>query len=177
MTAAAAGRVRATSAATSISGLLVPRAAAAGSPRAAGRLHELQQMADDVLEDRRVQLVIDLLALPLGDHEPRVTEHPEVARNGRPARMESVGDLPRGPRPRAQQVQDVAAWLVAGTFMISNLANYRISRQQVRHRHAGLVPRGPAGPRAPFTWQEAVAAAASFPAERPARPRSSASRA
>src|SRR5690348_10562014 len=49
-----------------------------------GRPDPFEQVLHHVLEDCRIQLVDDLLPIALGEDEPRVTEHAEVARDGGP---------------------------------------------------------------------------------------------
>ena len=61
---------------------------------ASQRLHQLHQMAYDILKDRCIQLVIDLLALPFREYQSGVPKDPEMARNGRPARVKLVRNLP-----------------------------------------------------------------------------------
>src|SRR5213083_389610 len=77
-----------------------------------GGLRELQQMAHDVLKHRRIELVEDFLPLPLGRDEPGVAKNRKVPRNGRPARMEVVGNLARRAGTAAEKRQDIAARLV-----------------------------------------------------------------
>src|SRR6266545_4754650 len=105
-----------TSAVTSISSLLLPWAAPAGRLRGArmrGRLHQFHEVSDDILEDRRVQLVEDFLPLPLCDYEARLAEDGEMPRDRRPARMEVIGNLAGSPGPAAQEIEDVAPRLVS----------------------------------------------------------------
>jgi hypothetical protein len=51
-------------------------------------------MLYQVLEDRGVQLVPNLLAVAFGHHETGLPKNGEVPGNRRPARVESIGDLP-----------------------------------------------------------------------------------
>src|SRR5512146_1686514 len=71
------------------------------------RRHPIQDVVDQILEHRRVELVDDLLSLPLGQHESGVAELGEVSRYGRPRGRESRGDLARRARPVAQEAQDL----------------------------------------------------------------------
>ena len=64
-------------------------------------------MLDEVLKDGRVQLVIDRLALSFGDDEPTGPEHREMPRDGRPARMELVGDFAGRPWARAEEIENL----------------------------------------------------------------------
>ena len=66
-------------------------------------------MFDDFLEDAHVELIDDLLADASGGDELRLAQDGEVPRDGGPGGVEVLGDLAGGPRPIAQQPQDVAA--------------------------------------------------------------------
>ena len=66
-------------------------------------------MFDDVLEDAHVELIDDLLSDARGGDELRLAQDGEVARDGGPGGVEVLGDLAGGPRPVAQEPQDVAA--------------------------------------------------------------------
>src|SRR5437763_7893854 len=63
----------------------------------------------DVLEDAHVELIDDLLADARGGDELRLAQDGEVPRDRGPGGVEVLGDLARGPRPVAQEPQDVAA--------------------------------------------------------------------
>src|SRR3954467_10025204 len=76
-------------------------AATRGQPRVEG--------LDDVLEDAHVELIDDLLADARGGDELRLAQDGEVPRDGRPGGIEVLGDLAGGPRPVAQEPQDIAA--------------------------------------------------------------------
>src|SRR5512136_2971519 len=62
-----------------------------------------EQVLDEVLDDRSVELIADVLAVPGGDDEVRVAEHGEMAGDRRPGGREGVGDLPRGARPLLEE--------------------------------------------------------------------------
>ena len=66
-------------------------------------------MFDDVLEDAHVELIDDLLADARGGDELRLAQDGEVPRDGRPGRIEVLGDLAGRPRPVAQEPQDISA--------------------------------------------------------------------
>jgi hypothetical protein len=61
---------------------------------------------DQILEDGGVQLVVDRLAFALGDDQAAGTKDGQMPRDGGPARLEVVGDLARGARARAENVED-----------------------------------------------------------------------
>jgi hypothetical protein len=67
---------------------------------------------NQVLKDRRVELVVNRLAFAFGDHEAAGAEHREVPRDGGPARVELIGDLPGRAGPGAEVVEDLPACLV-----------------------------------------------------------------
>src|SRR5262245_37165299 len=67
------------------------------------------EVFDDFLEDAHVELIDDLLADARGSDELRLAQDGEVPRHGGPGGIEVLGDLARGPRPVAQQPQDIAA--------------------------------------------------------------------
>src|SRR5256885_644484 len=100
---------------------------AAGS-RAAARLRRtnpVEQMLNEVLEDGGIELVHDLLAIPLGEDEPRVAERAEMARDGRPRRWKLLGDLTGRFRSVAEQVEDLPSGRVGeGTEGIHYLGSY-----------------------------------------------------
>jgi hypothetical protein len=56
---------------------------------------------------------VNLLAATFGRHEAGLAEDGEVSGNGRPARVESVGNLARSARAIAKQLQDVATCLIS----------------------------------------------------------------
>jgi hypothetical protein len=58
-------------------------------------------MLYQVLENRGVQLVSNLLAVAFGHHETGVSQYGEVPGDRGPARVESVCDLSRRERPVA----------------------------------------------------------------------------
>jgi hypothetical protein len=64
------------------------------SPRA----KPLDEMFDDILKHGCVQFVDDVLPIPLSEDQIRVLEYAQVARNGRPAGAELLGDLTGGTR-------------------------------------------------------------------------------
>src|SRR5688500_4449344 len=77
------------------------------------RSHPVEQVLNQLLDDGRVDLVHDLLPLPLREDESRLAEYPEVARHGRPARGEVFGDGARGLRPLSEEPEDLSARRVA----------------------------------------------------------------
>jgi hypothetical protein len=85
------------------------RGAASGA--AAGTC-PLQQVLRQILEDRRVQLVSDLLSVPFGGDEPRISKHGKMSRDGRPAGLEAVGDLSGRERPFPERSENRAPCLV-----------------------------------------------------------------
>src|SRR3982751_2944809 len=86
------------------------RIALASRPAAlAARLDPFEEMLDEVVEYGGVELVDDLLALPLRDDQPGVAELTEVARDRRPRRREMLGDVTGRLRPVLQQAEDVPA--------------------------------------------------------------------
>ena len=113
----------------------------------AGRAGPVNQMLNQVLEDRGVQLVANLLPAPLGDDETGVAQHREVARNRGPARVEPIRDVAGGQRAVPQQRENVAPRLVGQcaegsirrahrpplSCMISKLANYKRGGQAARN--------------------------------------------
>jgi hypothetical protein len=76
------------------------------------RRHPADQVLDEILEDRRIELVVDLLAAPFGDNEAAGAKHGEVARDGRPAGMKLRGDLAGRARAGAQELENVAAGFI-----------------------------------------------------------------
>ena len=66
-------------------------------------------MLNEVLEDGGVELVHDLLAVALGENEPRLAKAGEVARDGRPRGGKVIGNLPGGLRTIAEESEDLAA--------------------------------------------------------------------
>src|SRR5690349_4376594 len=73
----------------------------------------LHDLLEDIVEHGGVELVDDLLAVALGENEPGVAEHAEVARHGRPRGWEMLCDLARGARSVAEQLEDVASGRVS----------------------------------------------------------------
>src|SRR5918998_3819153 len=73
----------------------------------------LEQVLDEVVENGRVELVDDLLPVPLREDEARVAQHGQVPRDGRPRRREALGDLAGGLRAVAEQAQDLTTGGVA----------------------------------------------------------------
>jgi len=69
-------------------------------------------MLHQILEDGRIQLVMDFLTFAPGADEAGVPENRQMARDGRPTRCESRRDLARRPRTTPQHAQDVPAGLV-----------------------------------------------------------------
>src|SRR6476620_3901741 len=67
------------------------------------------EVFDDLFEDAHVELIDDLLADARGGDELRLAQDGEVPRHGRPGGIEVLGDLAGGPRPIAQEPQDIAA--------------------------------------------------------------------
>ncbi|HEY2435274.1 MAG TPA: hypothetical protein VGI12_21575 [Vicinamibacterales bacterium] len=66
-------------------------------------------MLQELLKYRRVELVKNFLTVPLGDDETRVSKHSEMARDRGPARIETIGDLPRRQGALAEKLQDPPA--------------------------------------------------------------------
>src|ERR1700694_1449617 len=100
------------------------------SPRA----KPLDEVFDDVLKHGRIQLVHDVLAIPLGQNQLRVLQHAEMTRDGSPAGAELLGDLPRGARSGAQKLEDLApGWVGEGAedFVI-HLVSYLGKRLTIR---------------------------------------------
>src|SRR4051812_3804868 len=73
------------------------------------RPNPVEQMLNEVLEDGGVQLVHDLLAVALGEDEPRVAEGAEVTRDRRPGSGELLGDLAGRLGTITQQPEDLPA--------------------------------------------------------------------
>ena len=72
-------------------------------------------MLDDVLKHGGIQLVHDMLSVPLCQNQLRVFQHAEVARDGRPAGAEFFGDLSRGARSGAEKLEDLTpGWIGEG---------------------------------------------------------------
>src|SRR4030095_16983262 len=78
-------------------------------PGFAARRHPFQNVLDEILEHRRIQLVDDLLPVALRENEPGVAEHAQVARDRRPRRREVIGDVAGRARTIAQETQYLAA--------------------------------------------------------------------
>src|SRR2546425_7210412 len=72
-------------------------------------LHPSHQMLNEIFEDRRVELVVDRLAAPLGNHQTTRSQNSQMPGNGGPARMKLIGDFAGGFRPAAQELQNRAA--------------------------------------------------------------------
>jgi hypothetical protein len=68
----------------------------------------VEHVLDELVKDRRVELVAHLLPISLGQDELGVAENAEVARDRRPRRAELTGDLTGGSRSVAKQAQDCA---------------------------------------------------------------------
>lgn len=66
-------------------------------------------MFDDFLENGGIQLVSDALPVTLGKDEVRIPEDAEVSRDRGPCGGELLGDLARGVRATAKQLQYLAA--------------------------------------------------------------------
>src|SRR3982751_5338049 len=67
------------------------------------------EVFDDLFEDAHVELIDDLLSDTGRGDELRLAQDGEVARDGGPGGIEVLGDLAGGPRPVAQEPQDIAA--------------------------------------------------------------------
>src|SRR5690349_10940166 len=80
-----------------MSRLLAPSVAALGraTRTAAARPGPVNQMLDEVLEDRRVQLVPNLLPAAFGRDETGVLQDGEVPRDGGPAGIKAGRDVAR----------------------------------------------------------------------------------
>ena len=70
--------------------------------------HPVEEMVDEILKDRGIELVHDLLAVALGENEPGVAQCAEVPRDGRPRGGEVLSDLAGGFGSVAKEVQDLA---------------------------------------------------------------------
>src|SRR5438067_816531 len=93
--------------------LLSARALRSHSRRPRSRSDPLHQMLQHVLKYGRVQLVMNFLSGPRREYKTGIAQHAKVARNSRPARLESRRQLARGARPVAKQPQNLTAGLVA----------------------------------------------------------------
>ena len=79
-------------------------------------------MVNQILKDRGVQLVSNLLPVPFGGHQIGIPQDREMAGNRGPARFESPGNGPRRERSVAKQPKDLPArfipecpeWLIEG---------------------------------------------------------------
>src|SRR5215510_3152582 len=80
---------------------------ALSSGPAARRLHPIENVLDEVVEHRGVELVDDLLTLALGAHQLGVAQLREVPRHGGPRRREVLGDLAGRARPVAQEPENL----------------------------------------------------------------------
>ena len=76
------------------------------------RFHPADQVLDEVLEHRRVQLVMDRLPFAFGDNQAAGTQDGQMPRDRRPARVELGGDFTGRARAVAEEIEDVAARLV-----------------------------------------------------------------
>src|SRR5216684_1377682 len=88
---------------------------------AAIRFPPVHQVFDEILKYRRIEFVVDFLAVPFGRDEARIFQDAEMPRDGRPARVEPSGDLAGSARRSAEEPQDLAA-------------------RRVRHRAEDSVP-------------------------------------
>src|SRR5712692_1812434 len=77
-----------------------------------GRFCPVHQMMHEILKNRRIELVVNLLALSLREHESRVAKNSQMTRDRGPARIEPSRDFPRSPPPAAQHSQDLAPCVV-----------------------------------------------------------------
>src|SRR3954454_24205014 len=84
-------------------------AAGASARRLPRRPDVFHEALNDVLEHRRVQLVMNLLPLAFGDDQVGIAQDGKVARNGGPARVEPRRDFPRRSRPLAEHAENVTA--------------------------------------------------------------------
>src|SRR5712692_10648568 len=78
------------------------------SPWTAIRCHPFQQVLDQILEHRGVELVVDLLSVSFRRDQTGVFQDAEMPRDGWPARVEPRRDLAGGPRRRAEEPEDLA---------------------------------------------------------------------
>src|SRR5687767_16034537 len=72
------------------------------------RLGPVEEMFDDFVEHRRVELVANVLSVALRKDEVAVAEDTEVPRHRGPRGREAIRDLARGTRPGTQQLQYLA---------------------------------------------------------------------
>src|SRR5712671_3399991 len=80
------------------------------------RTKPLDEMFDDILKNGGVQLVHDVLSVPLGQDQIGVLEYAQVPRDCRPAGGELLGDFARRSRPRAQKLEDLTpGWIRQGS--------------------------------------------------------------
>ncbi len=65
-----------------------------------------EEMLDEVLDDRCVELVADVLTVARRQDEPGVAQDGQVARDRRPARREGLGDLARALGAGLEELED-----------------------------------------------------------------------
>lgn len=65
-------------------------------------------MLNEIMEDRAVQLIHDLLSIALGEYELGVPKRSEVSGDRRPCRRKVVGDLARALGAVAEQAENLA---------------------------------------------------------------------
>jgi len=82
-------------------------------PTGQGGLRPFHQVLNQILKDRRVELVVNLLSLPVGQHESSLTKDGQVAGDRWPRRLEVTGDLAGRSRAGAKQPKNVSTCLVA----------------------------------------------------------------
>ena len=73
---------------------------------------EISSVLDQILEDRRVELVVNRLAFALCDDQAAGTKDREVPRDRGPARLKLIGDLAGRARARAEDVEDASTGVV-----------------------------------------------------------------
>jgi hypothetical protein len=82
-------------------------------PAGQGGLRPFHEVLNQILKDRRVELVVNLLPLSVGQHEPSLTKNGKVAGDRWPRGIEVTGNLARRSRAGAKQPKNVSTRLVA----------------------------------------------------------------
>src|SRR5207302_6407427 len=121
------------------------RPGASGSFRVPLLSCQLEQRPDQVLEDRAVEGVDDVLALALGQDEARLPQHRQMARDGRLREMKALHQRADGVRPGREQAEDLAAGAVGERaeggvgFLHMRICLYE-HMQKVKRGAAALLP-------------------------------------
>jgi hypothetical protein len=66
-------------------------------------------MLNEVLQDRRIQLIPNLLLLPHGQDESGVPQHSQMTGDGRPGGIEAIGDFSRVQGTLPKHLEDFTA--------------------------------------------------------------------